>query len=45
MKKSQNIAMPPHLIQGLKAIGEHLARMRKARRLLQAEVAVRKYQS
>lgn len=41
MKKAQNIAMPPHLIQRLKGIGEHLARMRKARRLLQAEVAVR----
>lgn len=41
MKKAQNIAMPPHLIQGLKSFGEHLARMRKARRLLQAEVAVR----
>lgn len=41
MKKSQNIAMPSHLTQGLKDIGEHIARMRKARRLLQAEVAVR----
>lgn len=41
MKKAQNIAIPPHLIQGLKSLGEHLARMRKARHLLQAEVAVR----
>lgn len=41
MKKVQNIAMPPHLIQGLKDLGEHIARMRKARRLLQAEAAVR----
>lgn len=41
MKKAQNIAMPPHLTQGLKDIGEHVARMRKARRLLQAEAAVR----
>lgn len=41
MKKSQNIIMPTHLIQGLNSLGERLARMRKARRLLQAEVAVR----
>lgn len=41
MKKAQNIAMPPHLVQELRNLGEHIARMRKARRLLQAEVAVR----
>jgi transcriptional regulator with XRE-family HTH domain len=41
MKKAQNIAMPPHLTQGLKGMGEHIARLRKARRLLQAEAAVR----
>jgi len=41
MKKAQNIAMPPYLMQGLKDIGEHIARMRKARRMLQAEAAVR----
>lgn len=41
MKKPQNIAMPPSLAQRLKALGEHLARMRKARNLLQAEAAVR----
>lgn len=41
MKKAQNIAMPPHLTQGLKDMGEHIARLRKARRLLQAEAAVR----
>jgi transcriptional regulator with XRE-family HTH domain len=41
MKKAQNIAMSPHLIQALKDLGEHIARMRKARHLLQAEVAVR----
>ena len=41
MKKSQKTAMPPHLTQGLKDLGEHLARLRKARRLLQAESAVR----
>lgn len=41
MKKAQNTAMPPYLVRGLKSIGEHIARMRKARRLLQAEAAVR----
>jgi len=41
MKKPQNIAMPSDLAQRLKALGEHLARMRKARNLLQAEAAVR----
>lgn len=41
MKKAQNIAMPPPLMQRLKDHGEHIARMRKARNLLQAEAAVR----
>jgi transcriptional regulator with XRE-family HTH domain len=41
MKKAQNLSMPAHLTQGLKDIGEHIARLRKARRLLQAEAAVR----
>ena len=41
MKKPQNIAMFPHLANELKALGKHIARMRKARRMLQAEVAVR----
>ncbi len=41
MRKAQNITMPPHLVQGLKGMGEQIARMRKARRLLQAEAAVR----
>lgn len=41
MKKSQNIAMSLHLIQGLDDIGKHISRMRKARHLLQAEAAVR----
>lgn len=41
MKKAQNIAIPPHLTQGLKDLGERIARMRKARRMLQAEAAVR----
>ena len=41
MKIPQNIATYPNLIQPLKEIGEHIARMRKARRLLQAEAAVR----
>lgn len=33
--------MLPHLAQGLKDLGERIARMRKARCLLQAEAAVR----
>jgi transcriptional regulator with XRE-family HTH domain len=41
MKKAQNAAMPPHLTQGLKDLGEHIARMRKARHMVQADVAVR----
>lgn len=41
MKKPQNIAMLPHLAQGLKDLGERIARMRKARSLLQTEAAVR----
>lgn len=41
MKKPQNIAMPQQLVLGLKAMGERIARMRKARHLLQADVAVR----
>lgn len=41
MKKPQNISMPPHLIQGIKDMGDRIARMRKARNLLQAEAAVR----
>ncbi|MEW6132131.1 MAG: hypothetical protein AB1591_03050, partial [Pseudomonadota bacterium] len=39
MRKAQNITMPPHLVQGLKGMGEQIARMRKARRLLQAVLA------
>ncbi len=41
MKRSQNTAMPASLIEDLKFIGERIARMRKARNLLQAEAAVR----
>ncbi|MHB1233251.1 MAG: helix-turn-helix domain-containing protein [Burkholderiales bacterium] len=41
MKKPQNTSMPPHLTQSLKGLGEHIARLRKARRVLQAEAAVR----
>ena len=41
MKKSQNIAMPLLQSKQLKDLGERIARLRKARRLLQAEVAVR----
>jgi transcriptional regulator with XRE-family HTH domain len=41
MKKAQNIAISPPLLQELKGIGERIARMRKARRMLQAEAAVR----
>lgn len=41
MKKAQNIAMPSHLAQALQGMGEYIARMRKARRILQAEAAVR----
>ena len=41
MKKAQNIAIPLPLSEELKALGEHIARLRKARRLLQTEVAVR----
>ena len=41
MRKSQNIAMLPHLTKELKELGEHIARKRKARRMLQTEAAVR----
>lgn len=41
MRKAQNIAMPSQLVQELKGIGEHIARLRKARRMLQSEAAVR----
>lgn len=41
MKIAQNIATYPNLAHTLKELGEHIARLRKARRLLQAEVAVR----
>ena len=41
MKKAQNIAIPSHLSEELKELGEHIARLRKARHLLQTEVAVR----
>lgn len=41
MRKAQNITMPPRLAQGIKEMGEYVARLRKARRLLQAEAAVR----
>ena len=41
MKKSQNTTMPPMLTQSLKNLGEHIARLRKARRMLQTEAAVR----
>ena len=41
MKKSQTIAMPLLQSKQLKDLGERIARLRKARRLLQAEVAVR----
>ena len=41
MKKTQSIAMAPHLAQSLGGMGEHIARLRKARRMLQTEVAVR----
>jgi DNA-binding XRE family transcriptional regulator len=41
MKKPQNLSMPPGLAQSLTTMGEHIARMRKARSLLQAEAALR----
>ena len=41
MKKAQNIATSSPLSEELKELGEHIARLRKARRLLQTEVAVR----
>ena len=41
MKKPQNLSMPPGLIQNLITMGERIARMRKARSLLQAEAALR----
>jgi transcriptional regulator with XRE-family HTH domain len=41
MKKDQNLAMPPVLTQSLRTLGTHIARLRKARRLIQAEAAVR----
>ena len=41
MKKPQNIAMPSSLSPMLKMLGERIARMRKARSLLQGEVSVR----
>jgi transcriptional regulator with XRE-family HTH domain len=41
MKKPQNLAMPPGLVQSLITLGERIARMRKARSLLQAEAALR----
>lgn len=41
MKKQQNASMPPMLTQSLKDLGEHIARLRKARRMLQAETALR----
>ncbi len=41
MKKPQNLSMPPGLIQSLLTMGERIARMRKARSLLQAEAALR----
>lgn len=41
MKKDQNLATPPVLTQSLRTLGTHIARLRKARRLIQAEAAVR----
>lgn len=41
MKKAQNIVLSPHLAQSLKELGTHIARLRKARSLLQIEVAAR----
>ena len=41
MKKAQNPSMPPPLAAALKDMGEHIARMRKARHVLQAEAALR----
>ncbi len=41
MKKAQNSVISPHLIQELKELGAHIARLRKARNLLQIEVAAR----
>ncbi len=41
MKKPQNLAMTPSLIQNLVTMGERIARMRKARSLLQTEAALR----
>lgn len=41
MRKPQNVSMPSHLADELQEIGTRIARMRKARRLLQAEAAVR----
>lgn len=41
MKRAQNTAMPPDLSAELKLMGEKIARMRKARHMLQSEAAVR----
>ncbi len=41
MKKPQNVAMPPLLAEQLRDMGVRIARMRKARSLLQVEVAIR----
>ena len=41
MRKSQNVSTSYYLMQELQEIGVRIARMRKARRLLQAEAAVR----
>lgn len=41
MKRSQNTVMPVELVYEIKRFGERIARMRKARRIIQSEVAVR----